>query len=207
MGLTELWKTSREQLKDKHIQQIIAFAGDGHLKDHSSASPEFREFLATIPSEILKKYADECLQNSFRDSGFALQDIVNQIGRRLGFEAVDGRYRGTSKHIGFDGLWHFPTGHAIIVEVKTTDAYRIDLNKLAAYRRALIDSKKITETQSSILRYCWALLRQVAGASAANDERRVCALGGPSINQATTRVRFMAAAVAKCCKCVLAKPI
>jgi len=151
MGLTELWRTSRDQLKEKHVQQIIAFAGDGRLKDGSPASAEFRDFLSNVPSKILERYADECLQDSFKESGLALQDIVNQVGERLGFKVTDGRYRGTSKYIGFDGLWRFPDGHAVVVEVKTSDAYRIDLNKIAGYRRDLVTQGKIKEEHSSIL--------------------------------------------------------
>ena len=151
MGLTELWNTSKEQLEDKHIQQIITFAGGGRLKDNSPASIEFREFLANIPSRVLTRYANECLQESFRESGFALQDVVNQIGARLGFDVTDGRYRGSTKQIGFDGLWRFPNKHAVVVEVKTTDAYRIDLNKIADYRHALTSQQEIEENRSSIL--------------------------------------------------------
>ncbi len=38
MSLTELWVNSRQQLEGKTIQQIIAFAGEGHLRDRSVAS-------------------------------------------------------------------------------------------------------------------------------------------------------------------------
>lgn len=151
MALTDLWKDSRDQVKGKHIQQIIAFAGRGRLRDHNPTSAEFREFLSVIPSDMLKTYAEECLEDSFKDSGLALQDIVNQVGVRLGFEVDYGRYRGTVKHVGFDGVWRFPSGHAVVVEVKTTDAYRIDLNKIAGYRRALISQDEMSEDQSSVL--------------------------------------------------------
>jgi hypothetical protein len=67
------------------------------------------------------------LSQSFADSGLALQDIVNEIGSRLGAEITRGRYRGKVHQNGFDGLWRFPNRHAIVIEVKTTDAYRIDL--------------------------------------------------------------------------------
>ncbi|MBN1842478.1 MAG: hypothetical protein JW883_09400 [Deltaproteobacteria bacterium] len=151
MGLTDLWEDSKEQLKDKHVQQIIAFAGEGELRDGNTASAEFQEFLSNIPSDLLHQYADQCLQNSFNGSGFALQDIVNQVGRRLGFEVTDGRYRGASGHIGFDGIWKLPEGHVIVLEVKTTDAYRIDLNKLAGYRNELEKEGALSEEASSVL--------------------------------------------------------
>ncbi|MGQ9870462.1 hypothetical protein, partial [Leptodesmis sp.] len=77
--------------------------------------------------------------------GFALQDVVNQLGRRLGFQVVDGRYRGTKGDIGNDELWQFPNGHHVVVEIKTTDAYRIDTKSIAEYRRNLISNGKISE--------------------------------------------------------------
>ena len=80
-----------------------------------------------------------------------LQDIINEVGARLGATASRGRYRGTSKHTGYDGLWIFPAGHAIIVEVKTTDTFRIDLNTIAKYRRELLAQNTISEARSSML--------------------------------------------------------
>jgi hypothetical protein len=135
MALIDLWIHSRTQLEDKHIQQIIAFAGAGQLRDGSRASEELREFLSTIPSSLLQRYADQCLRDTFNGSGYALQDIINQARRRLGFTVKDGRYRGSVGQIGYDGIWHFPDGHAIVVEVKTTDAYRIDLETRGIFKR------------------------------------------------------------------------
>lgn len=151
MPLSDLWLNSKEQLEDKHIQQIIAFAGNGQLRDGNATSTELRSFLDQVPSEILKRYTDECLKDSFKDSGFVLQDIINQVGKRLGFDVIAGRYRGTAGRIGFDGLWKFPDGHSVIVEVKTTDAYRIDLSTVVGYRKALIAKEEVEEDSSSIL--------------------------------------------------------
>ncbi len=151
MPLLDLWTKSPEQLQDKQVQQLIAFAGAGRLLDGSPCSAEFRTFLASVPSANLSAYADQCLLQSFQDSGLALQDIVNEVGARLGATITPGRYRGTSKHTGLDGLWVFPSGHAIIVEVKTTDTYRIDLNTIAEYRRALMATQTVIEAKSSML--------------------------------------------------------
>jgi hypothetical protein len=150
MSLTDLWSKQREQVEGKHVSQVIAFAGEGKLRDGKAASSEFRDFLSLIPSDLLRQYGNQCL-DSFENSGFALQDVVNQIGHRLGFQVVDGRYRGIVGQIGYDGIWRFPEGHAVIVEVKTTDAYRIDLNTIAAYRDNLVNEGKISKGQSSIL--------------------------------------------------------
>jgi hypothetical protein len=151
MALIDLWRDSRDQISGKHVQQIVAFAGDGKLGDGRSSSVEFRTFLRQVPSTILVRYASECLIDSFEGSGLALQDTVNEIGSRLGFTVTHGRYRGVVGQLGFDGLWESADGHSIVVEVKTTDTYRIDLNTIANYRRALIKSGKLAEEHSSIL--------------------------------------------------------
>jgi hypothetical protein len=151
MSLLDLWIKSKSQLEAKQVQQIIAIAGSGKLLDGGDSSKEFREFLAHVTSSVLARYAEECLTAKFEASGLALQDVVNQIGRRLGFKVEDGRYRGVSHQSGHDGVWSSPLGNTIVVEVKTTDAYRVDLNNIAAYRRRLIQQETITEDKSSIL--------------------------------------------------------
>ena len=151
MSLAELWRAQPDQLRDKQVDQLIAIAGEGKLLDNSLASREFREFLRNIPSILLRRYSQECLDKAFADSGFALQDITNEVGHRLGFRVQHGRYRGSPSVIGFDGLWVSRNNHSIVLEVKTTDAYRIKLDRLAAYRRGLKDEGKVSEDTSSIL--------------------------------------------------------
>jgi DNA mismatch endonuclease (patch repair protein) len=156
MALTELWKTAHKEIQEKHVQQVIGFAGDGKLRDGGVASREFRDFLAVVPSSFLSRYANDCLTDKFDAGGLALQDVINEVGTRLGFRVEKGRYRGTPGEIGFDGLWISPDGNAIIVEVKTTDAYRIDLGTVAAYRRNVIGSGPGQRNQLLDSDYCWA---------------------------------------------------
>jgi hypothetical protein len=151
MALVDFWKSTPDQIGSKTVQQLLTFAGDGRLRDGNETSAEFRQFLTHIPSDLLSAFASQCLTSSFSDSGLALQDIVNQAGRRLGFKVLDGRYRGTTGEVGFDGIWTTTEGAAILVEVKTTDAYRLSLETTAKYRRALITSGAIPEEFSSIL--------------------------------------------------------
>lgn len=149
--ITELWEKSRDTFETKTLAQILSFAGDGKLKDGNSTSLEFRELLGQVPSKYLKQFADSCLSEKFDDGGLALQDIINQIGIRLGFIAEHGLYRGKQNSIGFDGIWKSKEGHSMIVEVKTTDAYRINLDTIAEYRTKLIEQGQVTKAQSSIL--------------------------------------------------------
>ncbi len=46
MSLLDIWRLNPE-LADKRVDQIIAVAGSGKLRDRSDASLELREFLAT----------------------------------------------------------------------------------------------------------------------------------------------------------------
>ena len=152
MSLVDLWKTAHANLEDKHVQQIITFAGSGQLIDGSQASDEFRAFLSRIPSRLLEKYANDCLGEKFDNRGLALQDVINEIGSRLGFIVTAGRYRGVPNESGHDGVWHFPDkSRAIVIEVKTTDAYRIDLRTLANYRRSILTATKLEDDSVSIL--------------------------------------------------------
>jgi hypothetical protein len=151
MPLLDLWGKSRTDLEGKQVQQIIAIAGSGKLLDGGDASKEFRDFLSHVPSTLLARYAEECLNEKFENGGLALQDVVNQVGRRLGFQVEDGRYRGSSGQSGHDGLWKSSLGEEIIVEVKTTDAYRVALDAIAEYRKKLIQEAKVVEAKSSIL--------------------------------------------------------
>jgi hypothetical protein len=151
MALTDIWKKTPEQLLGKTVQQVLAFAGNGQLRDGNGTSSEFREYLASIPSDLLQTHTVQCLERSFPDGGFALQDIVNQIGRRLGFRVQPGRYHGIKAAVGFDGLWTARDGGTILVEVKTSDNYRTPLETVADYRASLIAAETISAATSSIL--------------------------------------------------------
>ena len=123
MSLASLWNSQKGELGSKHVQAMVGLAGDGKLRDGSKASEEFREFLTTIPSSMLARYANECLSaEKFAEGGSVLQDVINEVGRRLGFKVRNGLYRGKVNEIGNDGLWHSDDASAIILEVKTTDA-------------------------------------------------------------------------------------
>ena len=151
MSLLQLWKTGGDDFQDKQIQQLTAVAGNGTLKDGNITSLELREFLSAVPTEQLGVYLDECLEKSFVDSGLVLQDIVNELGQRLDCNVTHGLYHGKTNAIGFDGVWRFPNGYSIVVEVKTTDAYAINLDKIAAYRKGLTQTGQIDENSSILI--------------------------------------------------------
>jgi hypothetical protein len=123
------------------------------LRDGNATSQEFRQLLGVVQIDILKMFIDDCLTNKLENNngGYALQDIINQIGIRLGFKTEYGLYQGRQNSIGFDGIWTSEENHSIVVEVKTTDAYRINLDVIAEYRNKLIEANKICAEKSSIL--------------------------------------------------------
>lgn len=148
--LLTLLKTDPAQVDSLSIEQVMALCGNGKLGDNSQCSIELREYLQIAKSDNLRKYIQACLQSSFERSGFVLQDIVNEFGRRLDYTVENGLYQGKSTVVGFDGLWFDSDGHCIVVEVKTTDAYRINLDTVTRYREALIAAGKI-KNESSVL--------------------------------------------------------
>ena len=80
-----------------------------------------------------------------------LQDIINQAGKRLDFKIEYGLYQGSKNTIGYDGIWDLNQDNSIIVEVKTTDAYRINLDHIYNYKRKLVEQNRIPETSSILI--------------------------------------------------------
>ncbi len=158
--LLDMWK--RGDLKGKSLSQIVGFAGDGYLRDGGECATEFRRYLCHIPLAEIRRHAEECIcsKSKFQDSGLALQDIVNEIGRRLGFAVEDGRYQGVRGKINHDGLWSLPNGQKIVAEIKTTDAYTADTDKVAKYRHDLIKQDNLDEKSVSVL---WIVGRKDSG--------------------------------------------
>lgn len=148
MPLMNFFNHDPETVMKMPIEQIVGICGDGNLKDNSHASEELRHFLSKSESTKLEEYISSCLNNSFNHSGFVLQDIVNEIGRRLDYNVTPGLYRGRMNEIGFDGIWQARNDDSIIIEVKTTDQYRISLETVVKYRKMLIDSEKIDDNSS-----------------------------------------------------------
>lgn len=143
MPLISILESSREHVLSMGIHQIVSMAGDGKLRDDNMASAELRQFLAEVPTPTLGTYITACLESGFEDSGFVLQDIVNELAQRLGYAVTPGLYRGRKGAVGFDGLWKLKGVRDIIAEVKTTDYYNISLDKMFGYRRDLVAEGKV----------------------------------------------------------------
>jgi len=145
------WKTAKEDVLKLKVEVIVKNAGDGHLRDQSPCSLELRQYLSVAPVESLFDYARQCLDKSFPESGLALQDVVNELGRRLDFNVENGLYRGKPSAIGFDGIWSATNEPDLIVEVKTTDYVAIDLKTQAGYKEKLLTAGQVTKDASTLI--------------------------------------------------------
>lgn len=151
MPLIDLWNTNPGAVAQLSIEQISSTAGNGKLLDNSTCSAELRQFLTEVSNKQLQEYAKACLTSAFPKSGFVLQDLVNEIGRRLDYQVENGRYHGTKADIGFDGIWRSSGARDLVVEVKTTDAYRIPLDTIASYRTRLQEAGQISSGASVLI--------------------------------------------------------
>jgi len=151
MALLQFWSSNRDGVLSQTIRQIVNNAGDGRLLDASECCRELRHFLGQVPSEHLFNYALYCLDNDFEQKGFVLQDVINELGRRLDFRVEDGRYQGVRGQVGFDGAWRREGTGDIVVEVKTTDRYLIDLDTLAGYRTRLQQEGRVGQDSSLLI--------------------------------------------------------
>jgi hypothetical protein len=151
MSLLSLWRQDRAQIEGKRLDQLIAFAGDGRLLDGGATATELREMLSAAPSELLKRWKDEALSVRYDGFGFVLQDLVNEVGKRLGFEVDSGRYRGRVGEEGHDGLWRTKEGHLLLVDTKTSSSHRIELRRLSEARRKFVENSGVAEERVSIL--------------------------------------------------------
>jgi hypothetical protein len=149
--LLTLLKSDPAQVDSLSIEQVMALCGSGKLSDNSQCSTDLREYLQIAKSDNLRKYLQACLQSPFEQNGFVLQDIINEFGRRLDYTVENGLYRGKSNAVGFDGLWFDSDERCIVVEVKTSDAYRINLDTVTRYREDLIATGKIKNESSALI--------------------------------------------------------
>ncbi len=150
MNLVGYWENNPDDVLSKKLKQIISWAGDGNIT-HPDTAEQLRNYFSRISSEYIRCYIDECLSEKIENGGFVLQDLVNEIGSRLGFKVQNGRYRGVHGQNGFDGLWETPDGHYIVIESKTTDAYRLSLQTLKDYKKKLVAEGKTNDDNCSIL--------------------------------------------------------
>lgn len=135
---------------DLTLDRIVKLAGE--WTDESRASQEFRSLLEDeqTPTEDIEAYLYEAIQGSETYHNRALQDIVNNLGQRLGFQVEYGVYQGNTNQIGFDGHWISTAPEEnihLIVETKTSTAYAIDPSQAGGYMTELGSKHSIDREQ------------------------------------------------------------
>ena len=149
MSLINYYRSSEDDFEDKTIRQIVSFAGDdGKLTDGSRSQEELRELFGLIQTHKIVEYSRYCLDHPFEDSGLVLQDLVNEIGRRLNFKVTNGFYQGSRNKVGVDGIWVNGDGFSVLVETKVTASFPINLDTTGGYREKLISTQEIGENSS-----------------------------------------------------------
>jgi hypothetical protein len=112
----------------------------------------FRRYLGKnllAPGQV-RDFVEESLRTAGDQYNRALQDLVNHVGKFLGFDVRFGRYQGVRGEVGFDGHWKSPTGFHIVVEVKTTEVYTVKTATLVDYINQLISAKEIPSSDQAI---------------------------------------------------------
>jgi hypothetical protein len=119
--------------------------------DPQSASGRFRDYLKENVDRAanVRSFVDDALNLRDDQANRALQDLVNHIGRLLGFDVEFGRYRGVQGQIGFDGLWRSPeTNQCLVVEVKKSETYTIGTPTLLGYINELVSAGRVELDQT-----------------------------------------------------------
>jgi hypothetical protein len=120
------------------IEKLIELTGD--LKDNQPSAQKFRSFISSsdVSRTDLKTWMNECLEKTGSNFNRALQDIVNCIGERLGFQVEYGLYVGRGEAIGYDGKWSSPDAKIqLVIDTKKSGAYRIDPGQIGGYIQQL----------------------------------------------------------------------
>src|ERR1039457_1441825 len=118
------------------LNQILELVGKlDDAPGDGTARERFRTFLKQNVIEVgqIRDYIEECLRTKGDQYSSALQDLVNHLGRFLGFDVTFGRYSGVASQIGFDGHWQSTSGDHVVVEVKTSEVFTIKTATLMNY--------------------------------------------------------------------------
>lgn len=125
--------------------------------DPGSASTRFRKYLRENVQQVgeVRAYVNDALAQAGDQFNKALQDLINHIGQLLEFDVRYGRYRGTKREIGFDGLWHSQTDWSLVVETKTTDVYTVKTSTLLGYINSLVSEGQIENPSNALGLYVY----------------------------------------------------
>ena len=123
MPLISLWQSNPAAITEFTVEQVVATSGDGNLRDGTPCSQELRDYLAQIPSEKITSYVGQCLAAGFNKSGMVLQNLVNELSRRLDYKVSNGRYQGTTNAVGLVAAVVLTTVTALVVPTGQVSAH------------------------------------------------------------------------------------
>jgi len=151
--LINAWNESQKKFT-MTLKQIVNIAGDEMLESEEAVK-EIREFFTMIDPQTMGRLLRECYskekKHKFETRGFAFQDLINEMGRRLGYNVENGLYRGKKNEVGFDGLWQAKDGSYIIMESKVSGDYAFIPETVIGYRDKLISERGIPRKKISVL--------------------------------------------------------
>jgi len=127
------------------LDWLLGLTGD--LADEEAASIRFRENIES-PNIKLAEVETWVLQSLVQPLEpqrlLALQDLVNSVGKRLGFGVTYGRYKKLSEDwLQFDGLWRLESDLFATVDVYSVRLEGIDLRALEDASTKLGNSNKL----------------------------------------------------------------
>ena len=135
------------------LSQVLALVGNlDDAAGEQTPRERFRQFLRQNVNEVgqIRTYIADSLRIPGDQSCRALQDLVNHVGRFLGFEVVFGLYQRVQGQIGFDGHWKSPSGHHLVVEVQTTETSANNTATLLSYINDLVSQGTIPDLEKAI---------------------------------------------------------
>ncbi len=151
--LINAWNETQKKFT-MSLKQVVNIAGDESLESEEAVK-ELRGFFGLIDLPTMERLMIESYSKDkklkFESRGFAFQDIINEMGIRLGYNVTHGLYRGKKGENGFDGLWKLPDGTYIIMEAKVTGDYAFSPETIIGYRERLIDEIGLSRKKCSIL--------------------------------------------------------
>jgi len=122
------------------VSQLLLLVG--HLDDtpgFDTPRERFRRFLIdrVTDSHLIRSFVEQCQRSIGEQHHRALQDGIALLGRFLGFETEFGTYQRLAGAIKFDGQWLSRRRLHVVLEVRTDQTPRPDLDSLARSLAAL----------------------------------------------------------------------
>ncbi len=135
--------------------------GFGRLDDApgpDTGRERFRGFLqaSALDLDVLADYVSACQQRPDEQHDRALQDLLNHIGTRLGFEVEFGPYSRLAGSIAAHGQWVSPAGDRVVVEVRRHERYADQRPTLARLLEELIHDGRIADWDRALGLYVLA---------------------------------------------------